>query len=83
MHMFYVIAASGEANSLIVLSSILSSWIYGLGDGSEDMLITGGDSNDTLSMVGSYDDDAPSVEHLSSSLLRDLHKFLSSSGSSW
>jgi len=46
------------------------------------MLITGGDSNDTLSMVGSYDDDAPSVEHLSSSLLRDLHKFLSSSGSS-
>ena len=76
MHMFCVIAASGEANSLIVLSSILSSWISGSGDGSEDMLITGGDSSGTLSVVGSDDDGALSVEHLSSSLLRDLRKFL-------
>jgi len=40
------------------------------------MIIIGGDSTDTLSMVGSDDDGAPS------SLLRDLRKFLSSSGSS-
>jgi len=45
--------------SLIVLSSILSSWISGSGDGSEDMLITGGDSSGTLSVVGSDDDGAP------------------------
>ena len=43
------------------------------------MLITGGDSSGTLSVVGSDDDGAPLVEHLSSSLLRDLRKFLSSS----
>jgi len=71
MHMFCVIVASGEANSLIVLSSILSSWISGSGDRSKDMLITGGDSSCTLSVVGSDDDGAPSVEHLSSILLRD------------
>jgi len=46
------------------------------------MLITGGDSSGTLSVVGSDDDGAPLVEHLSSSLLRDLRKFLSSSESS-
>ena len=40
------------------------------------MLITGGDSSGTLSVVGSDDDGALSVEHLSSSLLRDLRKFL-------
>jgi len=47
------------------------------------MLITGGDSSGTLSVVGSDDDGAPSVEHLSSSLLRDLRKFLSNFESSW
>jgi len=39
------------------------------------MLIIEGDSSGTLSVVGSNDDGAPSVEHLSSSLLRDLRKF--------
>jgi len=36
------------------------------------MLIIGGDSSGTLSVVGSDDGGAPSVEHLRSSLLRDL-----------
>jgi len=77
-----VVMPSSATNSLIVLSSILSSWISVSGDRSKDMLITRGDSSGTLSMVGSDDDGAPSVEHLSSSLLRDLRRFLSSSGSS-
>jgi len=45
------------------------------------MLITRGDSSGTLSLVGSDYDGVPSVEHPSSSLMRDLCKFLSSSGS--
>jgi len=44
------------------------------------MLITKGDSSSTLSVVGSDDYGAPSVEHPNSSVLRDLRKFLSSSG---
>ena len=42
------------------------------------MLITGGDSNGTLSVVASDDDGALSVEHPDLILLRDLRKFLSS-----
>ena len=75
MHMLCVIAASGKVNSLIVLSSILSSWISGSSDRSKDMLITRGDSSGTLSVVGWDNNGAPSVEHLSSSLLRELRKF--------
>jgi len=46
------------------------------------MLITEGDYSGTISVVGLDDDGVPSVEHLGSSLLRDLRKFRSSSESS-
>jgi len=81
MHMFCVVVASSVTNSLIVLSSILSFSISGSGDGSKDMSITGGDSSGTLSLVASNHEGSPLVEHSNSSLLRDLHKFLSSYGS--